>query len=101
MKRLLLLSLCFSLSVFTVARAMKPSHTLATIAKAAEEKPTEAEGNTNEEVVSNDDDRLEDASDDEGRDMSDDDTGDDEGDADNGGGDDGEDGGDQTYSLVL
>jgi hypothetical protein len=41
MTRLVSLSLCLSLSVFTVARAMKPSHTLGTVAKAADEKPTE------------------------------------------------------------
>jgi hypothetical protein len=41
MKRFVSLSLCLSLSIFTVARAMKPSHTLATVAKTAQEKPTE------------------------------------------------------------
>ncbi len=41
MKRLVSLLLCLSLSIFTVARAMKPSHTLATVAKTADEKPTE------------------------------------------------------------
>jgi hypothetical protein len=40
MKRLVSLSLCLSLSIFTVARAVKPSHTLATVAKSAEKKPT-------------------------------------------------------------
>jgi hypothetical protein len=40
MKRLVSLSLCLSLSIFTVARAVKPSHTLAAVAKGAEKKPT-------------------------------------------------------------
>jgi hypothetical protein len=41
MKKLVSLSLCLSLSLFAVARAMKPSLTLAAVAKAAQEKPTE------------------------------------------------------------
>ncbi len=41
MKKLVSLSLCLSLSLFAVARAMKPSFTLAAVAKAAQEKPTE------------------------------------------------------------
>jgi hypothetical protein len=41
MKKLISLSLCLSLSLFAVARAMKPSFTLAAVAQAAQEKPTE------------------------------------------------------------
>src|SRR6266436_1890916 len=41
MKKLVSLSLCLSLSLFAVARAMKPNLTLAAVAKAAQEKPTE------------------------------------------------------------
>lgn len=41
MKKLVSLSLCLSLSLFAVARAMKPSFTLAAVAQAAQEKPTE------------------------------------------------------------
>ena len=100
MKKFVLLSLCLSLSVFTVARAMKPSHTLGTIAKTADEKPIEAEKeevvakeDTDEEVPSNDDDSMEDASDDEGDDTSDDGNGDDKGDDDTGEDDSGDDGG--------
>jgi hypothetical protein len=40
MKRLVSLVLCLSLSIFTVARAMKPSHTLAAIAETAQKDPT-------------------------------------------------------------
>jgi hypothetical protein len=41
MKKLVSLSLCLSLSLFAVARAMKPSFTLAAVAQAAQEKPSE------------------------------------------------------------
>jgi hypothetical protein len=98
MKRLIALLLCVSLSIFTAARAMKPSHMLNTIAKTAQEKPAgAAEEDSDEETASTDDDSMEDASDDEGEDMSGDDSEDDEGDADTGdddGGDDGRDGSD-------
>lgn len=40
MKRLVSLLLCLSLSIFTVARAMRPSHTLAAIAETAQKDPT-------------------------------------------------------------
>jgi hypothetical protein len=62
----------------------------------AEEQEVAAEEDTDEEVASNDEDSMEDASDDEGEDMSGDDSGDDEGADDNGGDDDsgGDDGGD-------
>ena|ERR1044071_7258986 len=100
MKRLVSLCLCLSLSIFTLARAMKPSNTLASTAKIAQEKPAvAAEEDTDEGVASNDDDSMDDASDDEGEDVNGDDSGNDEGDADTGdddGGDDdaGDDGGD-------
>jgi hypothetical protein len=122
MKQFVSLSLYLSVSIFTVARAMKPGHTLATVAKAAQEKPTEqkadaktlldgankapfdmseaeqeevaAQEDSDKEVASADNDSMEDASDDEGEDMSDDDSGDDEGGGDNGGDDGGDDGGD-------
>jgi hypothetical protein len=97
MKKFVSLSLCLSLSVFTVARAMKPSHTLVTVAKAADEKPTEAEeeevaaGEDTDQEVASDDDSMENASDDEGKDMNDDDSGNNQDDGDNGGDDDGAD----------
>jgi len=40
MKKLVSLSLCLSLSLFAVARAVKPGQTLAVVAKTAQEKPT-------------------------------------------------------------
>jgi hypothetical protein len=40
MKNLVSLLLCLSLSVFAVARAMTPGHTLAAVAKTAQKKPT-------------------------------------------------------------
>jgi hypothetical protein len=114
MKRFVGLLLCLSLTIFTVARAMKPDHTLAAITKTAQKKPTgekadaktystmsqaeenevAAEEDTDEEVTSADDDNMEDASDDQGEDMSDDGGGGDDGGADDssddGGGDDGD-----------
>jgi hypothetical protein len=110
MKKFVVLSLCLSLSIFVLARTMKTSHTLASVAKTAQETSTEQKGDANtlvsaeEEVVAaeedtdegvalNDDDSMEDASADEGEDMSGDDSGDDEGDADTGDGDGGDDDG--------
>ena len=94
MKRLVGLGLCLSLSLFSVARAMKPTQTLAVVAKDTQQAATGQKP----------DDSMEDASDDEEGDMSDDDasgdndTNDDSGDddgSDEGGGDDGgDDGGD-------
>jgi hypothetical protein len=40
MKKFVSLLLCLSLALFAVARAMKPSHTLAAVAKTAQKKPT-------------------------------------------------------------
>lgn len=45
MKRLVSLLLCLSLTIFTVARAMKPSHTLAAIAKTPQKDPTGQKAN--------------------------------------------------------
>jgi hypothetical protein len=89
MNRPLSLWLCLSLSVFTIARAMEPSHTLPDIAKAAQNElsthkaysqsvaededgaPGEDPG---EEGVPNNDDGIQDASGDEGEDLGDDET---------------------------
>jgi hypothetical protein len=81
MKNFLLLFVCLSLSLFAVARATKPAHTLAPY----------------EQVASDDNDSADNTSDDEGEDVNDDDgtgvvgdegtSADDEGDDD--GGDDG------------
>ena len=57
MKKFLLLFVCLSLSLFAVARATKPAHTLAAY----------------EEVVSDDNDSADNTSDDEGEDVNDDD----------------------------
>jgi hypothetical protein len=122
MKRLVSLFLCLSLSIFTMARAMKPSHTLAAIAKTAQKEVTgqkadaktllddaskalaeadeqevAAEEDTGEKVTSSGTDSMEDASDDEGEDMSDDEASDDDNGGDDDGGDDdgGDDGGDE------
>ena len=81
MKKFLLLFVCLSLSLFAVARAAKPAHTLAPY----------------EEVASDDNDSADNASEDEGEDVNDDDgTGvvDDEGTAADDEGDD--DGGDDS-----
>jgi hypothetical protein len=111
MKRLVSLGLCLSLSIFTMARAMKPSRTLAVVAKGtpnaaternadaetllddsnkpfaqAEEQEGAADEDTGGEVTSDDDDAIEDASDNEG--VGDDDSGNDEGADDNSGDDD-------------
>ena len=100
MKKFVALLLCLSLSIFTVARAMKPGHALAAVAKIDQEKPTGQKAGAKTllddankalaSMIKADDDSIEDASDDEGEDMSDDDSGSD----DDGGGDDGGDGGD-------
>jgi hypothetical protein len=57
MKKFLLLFVCLSLSLFAVARATKPAHTLAPY----------------EEVASDDNDSADNTSDDEGEDVNDDD----------------------------
>ena len=77
MKKFLLLFVCLSLSLFAVARATKPAHTLAPY----------------EELASDDNDSADDTSDDEGEDVNDDDgtgvVGDEGTAADDGGDDDG------------
>ena len=105
MKKFVALLLCLSLSIFTVARAMKPGHALAAVAKTAQKKTTgqktDAKTLLNDAnkalvaMITADDDSMEDASDDEGEDVSDDDGG--GADSGDGGGDDGGDnrGGDE------
>src|SRR5205823_14309166 len=83
MKKFVALLLCLSLSIFTVARAMKPGHALAGVAKIDQKKPTGQKAGTktllNEAnkalaaMIKADDDSMGDASDDdEGENMSDD-----------------------------
>jgi len=82
MKKFLPLLLCLSLSILTGARGTKPAYTLAPAAKTAQEestgqqadaKPLLKDANTNEEVSSDEDDSIDDASGDEGEDINDDD----------------------------
>ena len=89
MKKFLPLLLCLLLSIFTVARATKPAHAPAPDTKTTQKPPTGQEadaktllndGNTDEEVTSDNDDSIEVASSDEGEDMDDDDGGDAQGD---------------------
>jgi len=107
MKKFVALLLCLSLSIFAVARAMKPAHTPAAVTKTAKKKPTgqKADAKTLLDdaskalaaMIKADGDSMEDASDDdEGENMSDDDSGgdDDSGDDDGGGDDGGDVGGD-------
>ena len=68
MMKFLPVFICLSLSLFTVARAMKPTHTLAAGTKTLLEN-----ANAPEEVASDDDDSADDASGDEGEDLNDDD----------------------------
>ena len=110
MKQFLLLLLCLSLSIFTVARATKPAHTPAPNTKNAQNNPTGQEAdaktllndeNTDEGVASDDDDSMDGGPDNEGEHMNDDDGGDAAGDADSGddaetGDEGGDDGGEQT-----
>jgi hypothetical protein len=93
MKKFLPLLLCLLLSIFTVARATKPTHTPAPDTKTAQNKPRGQEAdaktllndaNTDQEVASNDDHSMEVAPSDEGEDMNDDDGGDAPGDEDTG-----------------
>jgi hypothetical protein len=93
MKSFVPLLLCLSLSMFTVARATKVTHTRAPDTKTAQNEPREQEPdaktllhneNTDEEVPSDEGDSMEVASSDEGEDMNDDDGGDAAGDEDTG-----------------
>ena len=97
MRRFLSLLLCLLLSIFTVARAMKPAHAFA---PETDEKALANDANTEEEVTFDNDDSTEGVSNDEGEDINDDDGRDaagdedtDDGDGQNDDGDD--DGGDQ------
>jgi len=115
MNPLLALLLCLSLSIFTIARAMEPSHTLVGVAKGAQNAISMHEGYSQSEAwseqdatdedtgeegvpVPNDDDGIQDGSGDEGEDLGDDETDDGsvddiEGDESGNGDDDGGDGG--------
>jgi hypothetical protein len=102
MKKFLPLLVCLSLSLFTVARATKPAHTLAPGTKTVQEestgqeadaKPLLKDANTDEEAASAGDDSMEGASNDEGEDMNEDDGGDAPGDEDTGDDDAGDDDG--------
>jgi hypothetical protein len=105
MNKCLPLLLCLVLSIFTVARATKPTHTAFPDMKIAHNKPSgqEAEAktllndaNTDEDVPSDGDDSTEPASSDDGEDVNDDGGSEAQGDEDTGdddaGNDDGDDG---------
>ena len=104
MNKFLPLLLSLLLSIFTMARATKPTHMAVPNMKTAHNEPRGQEAdaktllnnaNTGEEVASDDDDSMEVASSDEGgdapgdEDTGDEDAGDDDG-GDDGGGDEGE-----------
>jgi hypothetical protein len=85
MRKFLPLLLCLSLSIFTVARATKPTHSLAPDIKSTRKPPTRQQADTKtlfkhanfeEEEGSNDNDSVENASGNEGEDVNDNDTGD-------------------------
>ena len=93
MKKIFSLLLCFLFSIFTVARATKPTHTPAPDTKTAQNEPRGQEAdaktllndqNSNEGVASDDDDTVDGASDDEDENMNDHDSGDAAGDEDTG-----------------
>jgi hypothetical protein len=93
MNKFLPLLLCLVLSIFTVARATKPTHMAVPNMKTARNEPRgqEAEAktllnnaNTGEEVASDGDDSTEPASSDDGEDVNDDGGGDAPGDKDTG-----------------
>jgi len=93
MKKIFSLLLCFLFSIFTVARATKPTHTPAPDTKTAQNEPRGQEAdaktllndqNSNEGVGSDDDDTVDGASDDEDENMNDHDSGDAAGDEDTG-----------------
>ena len=102
MKRFLPLLLCLLLGIFTVARAMKPTHMAVSDMKTAHNEPrgqdAEAktllnDANTGEEVPSDGDDSTEPASSDDGEDVNDDGGGNAQGDEDTGDDDAGDDDG--------
>ena len=85
MRRFLPLLLCVSLSLFTLARVIKPTHTLASDTRNAPKLPVEQQAdakalfkhpNIEQETGSNDNDNKDDASADEGEDANNDDAGD-------------------------
>ena len=93
MNKFLPLLLCLVLSIFTVARATKPTHMAVLSKKTAHNEPREQEAeaktllddaNTGEEVPSGGDDSTEPASSDDGEDVNDDGGGDAPGDEDTG-----------------
>jgi hypothetical protein len=102
MKKFLPLLLCLLLSIFTMARATKPAHTLLPDTKTAQNKPRGQQAdaktllddaNTDEQVASDDDDNTEVPSNNEGQDINDDGGGDDPGDENTGDDDAGNDNG--------
>ena len=111
MKKFLPVLLCLFVSIFTVARATKPSHIFAQETKSARTAPTGQQAdvkalikvqNTAEEASSDDDESTQGTSNDDGETTNDDngdaagdeDTGDDDGGNDDGGDDDNDDGDD-------
>jgi hypothetical protein len=66
MRKFLPLLLCLSLTIFTIARAMKPAHVFA---RETETKALVNDANTEEEAGSDDDDNTTGASDDDGEDV--------------------------------
>jgi len=93
MNKFLPLLLCLVLSIFTVARATKPTHMAVPNMKTAHNEPRGQEAdaktllndaNTGEEVASDGDDSTEPASSDDGEDVNDDGGGDAPGDEDTG-----------------
>ena len=103
MRKFFPLLLGLSLSIFAVARATKPAQIFGWDTKTTQEeatgqeadtKPLLKESNTEEELGSDDDDNMDDASGDEGEDTDDDNGPGIAGDEGNGGDDEGEDNGD-------
>ena len=102
MNKFLPLLLCLLLSIFTVARATKPTHPLAPDTRSAHNEPSDQEAdaktllndaNTGDEVASDGDDSTEPASSDDGEDVNDDGGGNAPGDEDTGDDDAGDDDG--------
>jgi hypothetical protein len=102
MNKFLALLLCLVLSIFTVARATKPTHTAIPDMKTAHNEPRGQEAdaktllndaNTGDEVGSDGDDSTEPASSDDGEDVNDDGGGDAQGDENTGDDDAGDDDG--------
>ena len=107
MNKFLPLLLCLLLSVFTVARATKPTHMTVPNMKTAHNEPRGQDAdantllndaNTGEELASDGDDSTEPASSDDGEDVNDDGGGDAAGDQETGDNDAGDDNGDNDDS---